>query len=109
MNSAIKFIFKTFSLLILLSLFSCRTLTSSFMYKTDKNFVYDELMDSAKEKEYVITYNDILDFRIYSNEGFKLIDMATSGGQNQSLTTGIIEAVDNTGMIKLPMKEKFFY
>ncbi len=108
MSSAIHFLLKAFFVIIMLSLFSCRNLTSSFMYKTNKNFAYDELLDSAKEKEYVITYNDVLDFRIYSNEGFRLIDMATSGGQNQSLTTGIVEAIDNNGMIKLPIEGKIF-
>jgi polysaccharide biosynthesis/export protein len=108
MNLVLKSLFKGLFLIVLLSMYSCRTVTSSFMFKTPKNFNYDELEDTVKEKEYVINYNDVLDFRIYSNEGFKLIDITTSGALNQNLATGIIEAVDNNGMIKLPIEGKIF-
>ncbi len=108
MKSAIYFVIKAACLALVLSFYSCRTVTSSFMFKTPKDFKYDELMDTTKEKEYVINRNDILDFRIYSNDGFKLIDITTSAGSAQSAANGIIEAVDNDGMVKLPMEGKIY-
>jgi polysaccharide biosynthesis/export protein len=79
------------------------------MFKTPNNFVYDELIqDTAKEKEYIISFNDVLDFRIYSNDGFKLIDNTNLGANNQNLLTGIVAAVDNDGMVKLPLEGKIY-
>jgi polysaccharide biosynthesis/export protein len=108
MKSIMKLVIKAFCLFIVLSFYSCRTVTSSFMFKTPKDFAYNDLLDTTKEKEYIISYNDVLDFRIYSNDGFKLIDITASGSINQSSISGIVEAVDNDGMIKLPIEGKIF-
>ena len=57
-----------------LSLFftGCAWLNPSVMLKTDKDYQYSKNPDSAKVSDYKISQNDILEFSMYSNDGFKL-------------------------------------
>ena len=48
------------------------------MLKTKYNYVFDEI-DPNENPEYKIASNDIVDFRLYTNDGFQLIDMVSTG------------------------------
>lgn len=83
---------------MLISLFSCKPLNPSIMLKTPKDFVFDTPPETS-DVEYKIAPNDVLSFRLYTNDGFRLIDFTTSTGntnnqammQNNALFTYLVE------------------
>src|SRR4051812_41406971 len=80
---------------------SCKIYRSNLMLKTPKDFRYDQLVDSISKVDYRIAPNDMIQYRIFPNNGFKLIDLATS-------STGVLRndldvVVESTDSIKMPM------
>src|SRR5688572_9941155 len=103
-------------LILLTPLFSCR-LNPSIMFKTDKDHPY-KVDQTIGNVEYRIAPNDILGFSVFTNDGFKLIDLTTgigagvatggnlsAGAGNQG--NGIQFKVDIEGYVKLPIIGKF--
>lgn len=86
----------------------CRSLNPSVMMTTGKNFKYSAFPPS-QPMEYKISPNDALSFNIFSNDGFKLIDvttMAEAGGSNVrvfSTSGGLKYQVEFDGSVKLPL------
>lgn len=87
---------------------SCHWLNQNIMLETPRNYVFDTVPDTTLE-QYVLQANDLFYFRLFANDGFKLIDITTMGsggnqmfniGQNQSLFQYLI-AYDGTS--KLPI------
>jgi len=76
------------------------------MLQTPKEFKYSTMSDSASLL-YKISTNDILNFRIYSNDGFKLINLSTiTNGEGGSSAQGMGEQpylVEFDGTVKLPV------
>lgn len=98
-------------LLALVSLSGCYMLNPSVMLRTGKNYQYNTYNDSlSSSKEYKISPNDIVDFRIYSNDGFKLIDFASissNSSNNAVVFTNVINyTVEPDGNVKLPLLGK---
>ena len=44
------------------------------MLKTPKDYTYDKIVDSLSKQDYKIDFNDIVNVRIFSNDGFKIVD-----------------------------------
>lgn len=85
---------------------SCRYNTS-VMLRTKGDYVYDQLdpRDTTMLR-YKLSPNDILNLRIYSNDGFKLIDLTsvnTDIRQNLALTSGLNYIIEQDGSVKLPI------
>jgi len=59
---------------------SC-TINSHVLLKTDKDFIFDSITD-LDNPEYQIAINDIIDFRLFKNDGYEVIDMASNNGGN---------------------------
>ena len=57
---------------------SC-TINSHVMLKTPKDYVFDTPPEKPID-EYIISVNDILQFRLFANDGFQLIDIAAGQG-----------------------------
>ena len=98
----ILFIIPLLSLLV-----SSCTVNSHVMLKTPKDFVFDSI-PSMQNTEYVISYGDQLDFRLYSNGGFSVIDIAsgTAGSDGASLqrtSLTLFYLVEPNGLTKLPI------
>jgi polysaccharide export outer membrane protein len=77
------------------------------MLRTPKNYVFDEYPDSLGY-EYKINANDLLEFRLFANDGFILIDVTEgNGGTNNQLLsqnrTSIQYRVEQDGSVKLPV------
>lgn len=91
----------TISLLLIviigLPMFSCRTMTSNEMFRTDPAFSYSEFKPS--EKEYKIQAFDKLDIKIFANDGFKLVDVSQSAMASQGSFSYLVEF---DGQVKLP-------
>lgn len=99
-------------------LFSCLLFLSacninpSVMFKVPKNYQYavDQTIGNV---EYRIAPNDIVGFSVYTNDGFKLVDLTTSA---QSVTSAVSTTnnpnnqtqflVEPDGFIKLPIINK---
>lgn len=93
---------KHFLLLCVLavSFSSCKVFRSNLMLKTPKDFNYDKLSDSLSTQDYKLSPNDIITVRIFSNDGFKIIDLASSA---QFYQFDINYVIDKDGRVKLPL------
>ncbi len=91
-----------FSLLLL----SGCGVNSDIMLQTDKDYEFDE---PPKEEalEYKISPNDIVQFRLFANDGFQLIDITSGtgeqGNRRMSNRNMVDYQVDHEGKVKLPI------
>ncbi len=82
---------------------SCAPLNPSIMFKTPKDFKYTQPADSVG-LEYRIAPNDVISFRLFTNNGFKLIDISNENQvQFQNLNNGISYLVEFDGFVNLPI------
>lgn len=90
--------------LLSLTLSSCRYLRPNIMMKTPKDYKFDLPKDSVSP-EYKIQPNDNIDFRIFTNDGFKLIDLTSLNIASNSvnINTSLDYVVEFDGKVKLPM------
>lgn len=72
------------------------------MLKTPKNYTYDKLLDSLSRQDYKIAANDVIEYNVFTNNGFKLIEM-TSSGANNVIRNNITITVESNGTIKMPL------
>jgi polysaccharide export outer membrane protein len=71
------------------------------MLKTPKDFVYDKLVDSLSRLDYKIAANDAVQYRIFTNNGFNLIALATSS--NATFRNDLDVIVESDGAVKMPL------
>ncbi len=71
------------------------------MLKTPKDYNYDKLIDSLGRVDYKIAPNDAIQYRVVTNDGFKLLDLSTSGAN--IIRTDLDVTVESDGNIKLPL------
>lgn len=92
-----------FYFFLLLSFSSCSVLKPSIMLKTKRNYPYTQA-PTIPQYEYKIAPNDVISFRIFSNDGFKLIDL-TSLNDNmfRNMKNSIDYLVEHNGLVKLPI------
>ena len=88
----------------------CQWLNPNIMFKTGRNYKYAQFKDSTKLVDYKISINDVLDFQLYSNDGFKLIDLTSIGqsGGSASVRSGITYLIESDGCAKLPILGRTF-
>ncbi|GAB4279711.1 MAG: hypothetical protein Kow0068_03760 [Marinilabiliales bacterium] len=70
------------------------------MFKTDPDFSYSEFKES--QKEYIIQPFDRLEIRIFTNNGYKLINIGNENTYNQT-NTPIDYLVEFDGNVKVPV------
>jgi protein involved in polysaccharide export with SLBB domain len=80
---------------------SCKVFRSNLMLKTKKDFTYDQLSDSLSRKDYKIAVNDVIEYHLFTNNGFELINMTTKG--TTVFRNDISVIVESDGMIKMPL------
>ena len=89
-----------------LLLSSCYTLKPSIMLRTPKGYKYSTPPDKPAV-EYKISINDVLDFRMYTNKGFKIIDLSAVGGGNSNNFSALKRSFDYLvevdGAVKFPI------
>jgi len=86
---------------------SCRLFDPSVMLRTKRNYEYDQASDTLL-RDYILQKGDILNFRLFSNQGFKIIDLTTldeglknnNNSNAQNMFTYVIEA---DSMVNLPI------
>ncbi|UTW62751.1 polysaccharide biosynthesis/export family protein [bacterium SCSIO 12741] len=89
----------------------CNWLNQSIMFKTPKDYTFDTPPDTIID-QYVIQANDLFYFRLFANDGFKLIDLTSSGSSNGGNQNFNLFNSDNSlfqylveydGTVKLPI------
>ena len=97
-----------FKLAIICTLFGSCTVNSNFMLKTKLDYVFDEL-DYEENPEYKISTNDVIDFRLYTNDGFQIIDMVSTGKGSSQANMNMINAnmmkyfIRQDSLVELPI------
>lgn len=95
---------------ILVGLASCKALYPSMMLETDSKFQFTPLPDSITSLEYKISENDFINFRLFSNDGFRLIDFSNVSDNGSSTlqyaNSGIDYLIDVDGTVNLPVLGK---
>lgn len=85
---------------VVIAFSSCKVFRSNLMLKTPKDYAYDKLSDSLRGQDYKLAPNDIITVKIFSNDGFKIIDLANV---NQNYQYEINYVLDRNGLVKLPL------
>ena len=80
------------------------------MLRTPKNYKYDQTPDSTNAAEYRISPNDIIEFSLYSNDGFRLVDLTSLNNNNNNnnyrLANSTEYLIEPSGEVKLPVLGK---
>ncbi len=71
------------------------------MLQTKKDYSYDKLSDSLSKMDYKIAPNDVLQYRVFTNDGFKLLDLANQ--MNVVFRNDLDVLVESDGNVKMPM------
>lgn len=93
-------------LFFILILSSCGNwINSDIMLKTGKDYAFDALPDSTQINNYRISPNDMIEFTMFSNEGFKLIDLTSLNEANRDyqMNQSVSFLVTQEGNAKLPI------
>lgn len=97
------------AILLLTAILGACSINKDLLYKTPNNYDYD-IPPEQMDVEYRIQPYDLINFRLYSNDGFLLIDLTSgSGASNQgnrprvgNLQNNIRYRVEVDGSVKLP-------
>lgn len=90
-----------FSLFVVITFSSCKLFRSNLMLETPRDYQYAKLVDSISRLDYKIAPNDALQCRVFTNDGFKLIDLANSA--NVVYNSNLEFLVESDGTVKLPL------
>ena len=80
------------------------TIHRDIMFKTPNDHVFDVVVDSAVNRVRVQP-NDVIQFRLFANDGFKMIDLISEGGRDNTLMSRTFFSyyVEYDGTVKLPL------
>lgn len=99
-----------FSFILLLLILGGCGVNSDIMLRTDQDYDFDEPpTEEEAELEYKISPNDIIQFRLFANDGFQLIDITSGtgeqggGGGRLNQRNMVNYRVDHQGKVKLPI------
>ncbi len=91
---------------LLISIPSCRVLYPNLMFQ-QKQYQYFELAQKQID-QYVIQPGDELTLRIYTRDGFKLIDVSSGNAGGSGSGGGLSYLVDNEGFARFPVLGELF-
>lgn len=80
------------------------TINRDIMFKTPTDYEFLAFVDTAK-KNLVLQPNDAVQFRLFANDGFKMIDLVSENAQQANLLNRsvFVYIIDGTGEVKLPL------
>ncbi len=82
---------------------SCQVLNPERMLRTPADYEYADFSEVPEIVEYRIAPNDELLFRLFTNEGERLVDPVNSTQQQQIRAGQITYMVEYDGMVKIPV------
>jgi len=80
----------------------CKSLYSSRMIQTPKEFAYTE-KGSQLPQEFRLEVNDLVQFSLYSNDGFRLVDISPTASAQLAQGNNQTYQVEFDGTIKMPL------
>lgn len=87
-------------------IFSSCAINKDLMFKTPVNYEYD-IPPEVLDIEYRLQIHDVLTFRLFDNDGFKLIDLSAGGGDNmqsfRNMQDFVRYKIEVDGQCKLPI------
>jgi polysaccharide biosynthesis/export protein len=86
-----------------LTLASCSTLSPNRMFRTPKDYEFARDTTTVYSIPYLIRPGDKIELHIFSNDGFKLIDITQTGTTTGGTGTGLTYLVEDDGQIKFPV------
>ncbi|MCB9170687.1 MAG: polysaccharide biosynthesis/export family protein [Flavobacteriales bacterium] len=92
-------------LVLAIGVLSGCTINRDIMFKTPLDYQFDTPPDSI-DPQFKIQPNDYLQFRLFSNDGFKMIDMTSGTSQDAARNLSRVTynyLVQFDGMVKLPL------
>src|SRR5574337_2172238 len=90
----------------LLFLGSCNVLNPNIMLVAGRHYPFDDSIqnDTTVAKEYHLHPNDIIEFRLFANDGYKMVDLIGSPQQTNAIVRTTFEyPLDYTGVARLPI------
>lgn len=81
------------------------TINRDIMFKTPTNYEFSSYQDTGR-RALILQPNDVLQFRLFANNGFKMIDLVSDGGSRESNLVNrniFIYYVEGDGLVKLPL------
>jgi polysaccharide export outer membrane protein len=98
---------KLLFLFCVMALTGCSWLYPSMMLRAPANYPYAKLNDSISSIDYKISVNDLLTIRLYSQDGFRLIDytslVESSIGIGNGMTSSTDYLVEPDGTVRVPV------
>lgn len=91
--------------LILASLISGCTINKDIMFKTQTDYPFAVYTDSSRAN-LRLQPNDMLQFRLFANDGFKMIDLVSEGGARDASflqRNAFTYNIESDGLVKLPL------
>jgi len=93
----------TFLFAVVMLVSGCKIFYSNRMLQTPKNYSYTT-QSAYVPQEFKLDVNDVLQMFLYSNDGFRIVDMNSFTGQNTSATNTLISyTIEFDGTAKLPL------
>ncbi len=89
--------------MVISGLSSCITMNPGRMLKTPKDYPFAKFPDSVKIEPYKIAVNDVIEFSLYTNEGFKSISLTNDNDNEGTYNSANRCKVRSNGKIKLPV------
>lgn len=96
---------KKYALFVLVvALIQSCTVNNDIMLKTPKGYEFATFPDSI-DPQFKIAINDAVMFRLFANDGFKIIDIVSTGKNNTAFNNrlNVTYLVDFDGTVKLPV------
>ncbi len=81
------------------------TINRDIMFKTDNAYVFDEFKDSTA-LQLKLQPNDVFQFRLFANDGFKMIDLISEGATREAqqlVRTAFSYTIEYDGLAKMPL------
>lgn len=91
-----------FILATILFFSSCKMFRPNLMLKTSKDYNYDKLSDSLTKLDYRISPTDEINYKIFANDGFKLVDLSATA-TNYTDRNDLNLVVESDGTVKFPL------
>jgi polysaccharide export outer membrane protein len=76
------------------------------MLRTKKGYVFDTLNLDSMNKEFTLRPNDVIEFRLFANDGYKLVDILGDGSAGSTAIqsrTPVSYEIDPEGKVRLPV------
>ena len=83
------------------------TVNRDIMFKTPTDHAYAAFPDTGIHNRFLVLQpNDVLQFRLFANDGFKMIDLVSEGGTreaNMAIRNLFLYTIESDGLAKLPL------